>query len=312
MPKYDAVVIGAGHNGLAAAVHLASKGWRVVVVEGNLEAGGAVKTGEVTEPGFRHDLCAMNLSMFAGSAFHATHGDALARHGLRFVPADHCFASVFPDNTYLGVGTDRVETTNAIASLSQSDARQWSAMIEDFGQKAPHLFALLGSPMPSVQSAKAVWKAWRAGGFPMLYDLARLLLASPRSFLDSNFENDKLKAMMAAWGLHLDFAPDVSGGAVFPYLESMANQVFGMVIGEGGADTIIKSMISLLKEKGGDVLLSAPVEKVLLEGGKAKGVILADGRILKASRAVISNVHPKLLFGSMVPPDPARTGFDEA
>lgn len=51
MPKYDAVVIGAGHNGLAAAVHLASKGWRVVVVEGNLEAGGAVKTGEVTEPG---------------------------------------------------------------------------------------------------------------------------------------------------------------------------------------------------------------------------------------------------------------------
>lgn len=312
MLKYDAVVIGAGHNGLAAAVHLASKGWRVAVVEGKPEAGGAVKTVEVTEPGFRHDLCAMNLSMFAGSAFHAAHAEALARHGLRFVPASHCFASVFPDGTSLGVGTDQIETANAIAALSPRDARQWSAMVDDFGRKAPHLMALLSAPMPSVQSVKTIWKAWRAGGSSMLYDLAKLLLASPRSFLDGHFENDKLKAMMAAWGLHLDFAPDVSGGAVFPYLESMANQIFGMVIGEGGADTIIRSMISLLQENGGEVLLSAPVEKVLMEGGKAKGVILADGRVLTATRAVISNVHPKLLFGSMVPPDPDRTGFDAA
>src|SRR5262245_40120242 len=67
--EYDAVVVGAGHNGLAAAVELASKGWTVAVVEARDEAGGAVKTREVTLPGFRHDLCAMNLSMFAGSAF---------------------------------------------------------------------------------------------------------------------------------------------------------------------------------------------------------------------------------------------------
>ena len=58
---YDAVVVGAGHNGLAAAVHLAAKGWKVAVAEGNAEPGGAVKTREVTLPGFRHDLCAMNL-----------------------------------------------------------------------------------------------------------------------------------------------------------------------------------------------------------------------------------------------------------
>ena len=61
--------------------------------------------------------------------------------------------------------------------------------------------------------------------------------------------------MMAAWGLHLDFAPDVAGGALFPYLESMANQSFGMVIGQGGADTIIKAMVGALKAKGGELLL---------------------------------------------------------
>ncbi len=118
MQTYDAVIIGAGHNGLAAAVHLVSKGWRVAVVEAKPQAGGAVKTGELTEPGFRHDLCAMNLSMFAGSAFHAAYGDELRAHGLGFVPARHCFASVFDDGTHLGVSTDVEETTAAIGALS--------------------------------------------------------------------------------------------------------------------------------------------------------------------------------------------------
>jgi len=72
--RHDAVVIGAGHNGLAAAVRLAEKGWSVAVVEANAEPGGAVKTRELTLPGFRHDLCAMNLSMFAGSGFFAPQG----------------------------------------------------------------------------------------------------------------------------------------------------------------------------------------------------------------------------------------------
>eukprot|EP01035_Chromulina_nebulosa_P059857 gene59857-81885_t len=74
---YDAVVIGAGHNGLAAAVELARKGWSVAVVEASSAAGGAMRTAEVTLPGFRHDLCAMNLSMFAGSAFFNDNKDAL-------------------------------------------------------------------------------------------------------------------------------------------------------------------------------------------------------------------------------------------
>ena len=75
---YDAVIIGAGHNGLAAGVHLAAKGKRVAIVEAKDEPGGAVKTRDLTLPGFRHDLCAMNLSMFAGSGFFAAHKDALA------------------------------------------------------------------------------------------------------------------------------------------------------------------------------------------------------------------------------------------
>ena len=81
---YDAIVIGAGVNGLAAALHLATKGWKVAVVERGATAGGAVKTEEITRPGFRHDLYAMNLSLFAGSPFFAAHKDRLLRPWSQF------------------------------------------------------------------------------------------------------------------------------------------------------------------------------------------------------------------------------------
>jgi phytoene dehydrogenase-like protein len=308
--RYDAVVVGAGHNGLAAAVHLAAKGWKVAVIEARAEAGGAVKTRELTVPGFRHDIAAMNLSMFAGSAFFAQYKDALTAHGLALVPAADCFATVFADDTFLGVGSDLEKTSAGIAALSPQDAAAWRAMVAEFGSDAPYIFGLLASPMPSMAAAKIVWKAWRQKGTGWLYDTLRLLLASPRDFLDARFRHQKIKTMMAAWGLHLDFSPDVAGGALFPYLESMANQTFGMVIGKGGADTIIKAMTNLLKAEGGELILDAPVESIKISGGKAEGVVLADGRILEAGKAVIANVHPKHLFSRLVAPDAARTGFD--
>jgi phytoene dehydrogenase-like protein len=310
MDAVDAVVVGAGHNGLAAAVHLLARGWSVAVVESRDAAGGAVKTREVTLPGFRHDLYAMNLSMFAGSPFFAAYKDELLAQGLGFVPAADCFASVFRDHTYLGVSTDLDKTAGGIAALSAKDAEAWRAMVAKFGGDAPHIFGLLGSPMPSLAAARTVWSAWRAKGTGWLYDTARLLLATPRDFLDAHFESPKLKAMMAAWGLHLDFSPDVAGGALFPYLESMANQAFGMVIGAGGADTIIKAMIGVIRARGGEVRLNAPVAAIETSGGSATGVRLADGTRIRAKRAVIANLHPQLVFGKLVAPEASRAAFD--
>lgn len=307
---YDAVIIGAGHNGLAAAVDLAAKGWKVVVVEARAEAGGAVKTQELTLPGFRHDWGAMNLSMFAGSAFHARYKDELAAHGLGFVPAPHCFASVFRDGGYLGVGTDVEQTVAGIQAISEHDAQAWRKMLEHFGEHAPHIFGILGSPMPSWAALKVVWRAWRKLGTAGLYGLLRLMLSSPRDFLAANFEHNHVRTLMATWGLHVDFAPDAAGGALFPYLESMSNQAFGMVIGQGGADTIIKSMVDLLRAKGGELILNAPVQSIITSGGAATGVQLADGRVLSARRAVIANVNPKNVFGALLPNGAAPQAFE--
>lgn len=307
---YDAIVIGAGHNGLAASVHLAAKGWKVAVVEQAREAGGAVKTREVTLPGFRHDLFAMNLSMFAGSPFFAAYKDRLFANGMGLAGASDCFSSAFPDGSWLGVSSDLDTTVKRIAALSPRDADAWRKMVADFAGGAPPIFGLLGSPMPSWAAAKTLWKAYREKGAPWLGDLARLVLSSPREYLDARFENDKLKVMMAAWGMHLDFAPDVAGGALFPYLESMANQSFGMALGQGGAATMIDALVATLKSLGGEVHLGRAVEQIETSGDRATGVRLAGGEVLSARRAVIANAHPKLVFGKLLAQDSARAAFD--
>jgi phytoene dehydrogenase-like protein len=305
--RYDAIVVGAGINGLAAAVHLTAKGWRVAVIERGAVAGGAVKTAEITLPGFRHDLYAMNLSLFAGSPFFAAHKDRLLGAGLAFVGAERCFATAFPDGTWLGVERDLEATAGRIAGESAADAARWRAMVAAFAEDAPHIFGLLGSPMPSLQALRTIYRAWRAKGTTFLADTARLLLASPRSWLDANFASEKLKVMMAAWGMHLDFAPDIAGGALFPYLESMANQSFGMALGQGGADTIVTAMVRAIEAAGGEVRLGCEVTRIETGGGAAEAVILAGGERIEATRALIANVHPRLLFGRLLQ-GPASAG----
>ena len=301
---HDAVLIGAGLNSLAAALHLASRGWRVAVFERAAEAGGAVKTGEYTLPGFRHDWAAMNLSLLAGSAFFKLHGEELARHGCAFVPAAHPFASSFPDGSWAGVSTDIEQTAAAIGALSPRDAQTWRTLAAGFGAEAPHLFGLLGSPMQGRALASFVWRTLRAKGVAGSLDLLRFLLASPRRWLGETFESPKVRAMLGAWGLHLDFAPDVAGGALFPSLEGMAGQAFGMVIGKGGADTAIRAMVAAITARGGVVETGVEVRQILHEGGVARGVVLADGRRIEAARAVIAGVAPAALgrlAGPMAP-----------
>jgi phytoene dehydrogenase-like protein len=298
--RYDAVIIGAGHNGLAAAAHLASRGWSVAVFEKAMEPGGACKTREVTLPGFRHDLFAMNLSLFAGSPFMKMHGAALMRHGLQFAGAEHCFATPFADGTWFGVSKDAEANAKRADALSSEDGVAWRRLTAEFPANAETLFALLGTVIPSRALAGLLWKTWRAKGSGYLMEMGRLLVSSPRGFLDETFRSDKIKATLGAWGLHLDFAPDIAGGALFPYLEAMADQAFGMAIGKGGADVMIRALTSYLKELKGEVNCSAEVVRIDRMGGKASGITLADGRQITAKKAVIATALPQHVFGRLL------------
>lgn len=295
MGNYDAVIIGAGHNGLVAGIILAKEGWSVLVVERNDTPGGAVRTEEVTLPGFRHDLFATNLNLFAGSAFFDEHRDELSEHGLEFAPSTKPFASVFPDSRFVGVTTDLEETAASIATVSDADAIAWRGLTKQFQRISPHLFPLLGVEMPSAAAVGHLIRGMRSQGLGWPMELTRLVLQSTREFTEERFESDEMRALLATWGMHLDFAPDVSGGALFPYLETFADAANGMVLGRGGADTLTKSLTGVLEASGADIRLGEAVDEVSVSGGRAKGVVLASGERIQAERAVVANLTPTVL-----------------
>lgn len=301
MEVYDAVVVGAGHNGLACAVVLASAGWTVLVLERNDEPGGAVRTAEVTLPGFHHDLMATNLNLFAGSPFFAEYGEALGHQGLEFVACDRPFSSVFPGGGFVGVSTDTGATLESIAAVSPADARAWSELADRFGEVAPHLFPLLGTTIPSARAVKTLYDGTRALGITWPWDLARLVLQSSREFVEEHFVSPEIQALCASWGMHLDFPPDAPGGALFPFLESFASHLNGMVLGRGGARTIIDAMTALLASRGGQVRVNAAVAAVTIDEDQATGIELTDGQRIVATRAVIANITPQILFQRLIP-----------
>ena len=293
--KPDAVFVGAGHNSLACACHLASKGWKVALYEQASEPGGAVKSGEYTIPGFRHDWAAMNLSLFAGSAFHTENAEELANCGLGFAPTGNPFSSLFPDGRWLGISNNPEITTARIEDFSEADAATWRELTENFPSEADAILAVLGSSMNLRAISSLGWKLWRKRGGGGTLDLARFLTMSPRAWLDETFENDHVKATLAAWGMHLDFAPDVAGGAVFPYLEAMAGQAFGMVLGQSGADTMINAMVRMIEKKGGEIHCNQTVTEIQHHNGVATGITLSDGSTVEASKVVIASVTPSAM-----------------
>jgi phytoene dehydrogenase-like protein len=299
LTRSDAVVVGAGHNGLVAAILLAKAGWSVTVVERADEPGGAVRTAEVTLPGFKHDLYATNLNLFVGSPFFAEYGQELAAHGFAAAGTDKPFGSLFPGGGFLGVSTDAAATLERIRAVSAADAESWQRLGAWFGKVAPTMFGVLGSPLPSAAALRALWSE-RGAVREEWAELARVVLQSPREFAEENFSDPRMQALVGSWGMHLDFGPDVPGGATFPLLETCASAQNGIALGAGGARTMIDALVSLLRSLGGELRTGAEVEEIVVSGGRATGVALAGGERIEAARAVVANVTPTVLFGGLV------------
>ncbi|PJE38035.1 dehydrogenase [Pseudooceanicola lipolyticus] len=285
------VIIGSGINALVAAADLTARGKKVHVLERHATPGGAVRTEELTLPGFRHDVAAMNLSMFAGSPFMAAHGPAMEQHGLSLVPITRPFSQALEPGDYIGVSTDVEETLSTFQS--DADRAAWRGMMADFPARVGAIGGLLGTPMRRGPLARFLWQTWRRLGTAGSLELAQFLMTSPRAWLDASFADPRLKAALASWGLHLDFAPDIAGGAIFPYLEAMGGQAMGMVIGKGGADTVTRALVAMIEAGGGTVECNAEVTAIRQAGGKATGVSV-NGRSIAAD-TILAGLAPRHL-----------------
>lgn len=238
--SYDAVVIGGGHNGLVAALYLARAGWSVAVLERNATVGGAIASGEVTLPGFMHDLYSTNQNLFLGSQTYADFGSDLSRHGLRFRTTDHPYANVFPDGSSVRVHSDYERTVGELAEHNPGDAEGFAGLYQQYKQFAPYLFGIYGSAVPSSAAVRQVLSLLRHHGLRGARELTHTLLMSTRELGRIWFTTREARAMAACWGMHLDFGPDVAGGAMFPLLEMFADMENGMSVVEGARSDCLK------------------------------------------------------------------------
>lgn len=298
--RYDAIVVGAGHNGLVSAVYLARAGWKVLVLERNEKVGGAVMSGEITRPGFVHDLYSTNQNLFLGSQAYADLSGDLERLGLRYSTSQKPYANVFPDGDSLQVYSDPDRTLELLRDHNTRDADGWSLLYEKYQSFSRTLLPLLGAPMPSAKAARLLARAVLGSGAGELVSLAQIMLSSTRELGEAYFATAKARALLAAWGLHLDFGPDVSGGALFPFVEMFADMEFGMSVVEGGASRMPEALAALIRESGGEVRTRAEVRQVLTDGDRATGVELDTGEKIQARRAVVANVTPTALFGRLL------------
>jgi phytoene dehydrogenase-like protein len=305
----DVIVIGAGHNGLVAAAYLARAGLSTLVVERNERVGGAVASAEVTRPGFVHDLFATNQNLFLGSPAFAELGEDLARHGLRFAATDRPYSNVFPGGRSLRVYQDAERTRSVLEQHNAADAAGWDRLLALYDRFAPVLFELYGTRVPSRAALRQLARARRSLGADGLDELAQLVASSTRALGDDFFATPEAKALVASWGMHLDFGPDVAMGALFPFLELFTDMRNGMSVVEGGASRLPEALAAVVREAGGEVRTSAPVRRVTVEGARATGVELESGERIEARRAVVANLTPGVLFAGMVPPESLPDGF---
>ncbi len=298
--SYDAIVIGAGHNGLVAATYLARAGWRTVVLEREPRPGGAVLSDELTRPGLVHDVFATNMNLFRGSPVAAELGAELERHGFSYATSALPFANVFPDGRALRVHQDRDATLAELRAHDPRDADGWEALDREYERLAPALFRLYGSRLTTGALASLALDVAPKLGRDGVGALARLLVSSTRELVDAHLSSREAKALLACWGMHLDFGPDVSGGAMFPFLEAFTDMRTGIAVARGGASRLIDALVALLTEAGGELRLGAEVTRVVVEGGRASAVELAGGERIDARRVVIANLTPTLLHGRLL------------
>ncbi|GGQ26526.1 phytoene dehydrogenase-like protein [Actinomadura coerulea] len=302
MEEYDAVVIGGGHNGLVAALYLVRAGWSVAVLEQAGAVGGAIASGEVTLPGFVHDLYATNQNLFVASQAHADFGPDLARHGLRFRVCDRPFANAFPGGRSLRVYCGYERTLDGLAAHDAGDAEGFADLYRFYQRFAPHLFRFYGCAVPSAAAAREAARLLARHRLRGAGELVRTLLMSTRELGESLFATREARAMAACWGMHLDLAPDVAGGAVFPILEIFSDMETGMAVVEGGAGRLPEALAAVVAEGGGTVRTGVEVDRVLCRNGRAAGVRTTDGTRVAARRAVIANVGPRALYERLLPP----------
>src|SRR5438128_1430815 len=300
--RYNAIVIGGGHNGLTAAAYLARAGRMVLVLERRHVLGGAAVTEEVF-PGFRFSVCSYVVSLLRPEL---ARDHALPRHGLEILPLDGTFTPM-PNGDHLWRVNDHAKTQREIGRHSRVDAEAYDEYGKAMVEMARFVKPILNMTPPDPMSLdprelmKLLFLGRRFRGLADVdrYNQVQLMTMSAVDFLDQWFETDVLKATMAASGIIGTFLGVRSPGTAYVLLHHYMGEIDGAFrswgFARGGTGAISEAIAAAAREAGVEIRTEAPVAQIAVKNGQATGVVLADGQELRAD-LVLSSVDPSLTF----------------
>jgi phytoene dehydrogenase-like protein len=282
----DAVVIGAGPNGLAAAIRLAEAGRQVLVLEAADAPGGAVRTQELTLPGFRHDTFSSVYPASVASPVFARM--PLAEHGLEWVHPEAAYAHPLPGGAAKFLYGDLARTAQ---SLGGSDGGSWVKFAKPFLDNFDAVRATMLSGFPPLSGPV---KLLTGAGPLRLVDLTRMLLGSAVGLGNRLFDDGDNRAWLYGAAMHGDAPPDAAGSGVAAFYLNLLGHAVGWPSPRGGAERLTDALVSYLESLGGELRTGVRVERVLSEGGRVTGVAGADERF--PAQTVIADVMPAALM----------------
>ena len=304
----DAVVIGAGPNGLVAANMLVDRGWDVVVCEEQPTPGGAVRSGEVTEPGFVHDLYSAFYPLTPSSHYIAPL--ELESWGLAWRRTKGVVAHPHPDGRCALLSLDLEETCASLEEFAPGDGEAWRELFDLWRRAGPAVLAGVLTPLPPVRPGITLLRRLGLAG---LAEFLRFAVLPARRMTEERFDGDGGPWLIAGNALHADLTPESAGGGLFGWLLCGLGQQHGYPVAEGGSGRITEAMVRRLRARGAELHTGTPIERIEVTGGRARAALAADGQRFEARRAILADCGAPALFRDMLPadavPDRIREGL---
>ena len=303
--RYDALIIGAGHNGLVCANYLARAGLKVLVLERRNVVGGAAVTEEIA-PGFRASIFSYLMSLLHPRIIKEFE---LKRHGLEVLPCSDMVSPVDRDDNYILFSENMAKTQGSFAQFSKHDAEIYPEFDRYLNEAADIVRKLLWET--PVDPARRDWKTFKDGASLLwryrkvgrkMYRIADMLSMSAYDFLREWFEDDRVMAVLAYYASIGTFAGPKTPGSAYVIMHHIMGEhegAGGWGFIKGGMGAITQALAASAREKGVDIVTGAAIKEVRVSGGTATAVTTTGGDTYQA-RAIISNASAKILYLDLV------------